>query len=446
MTSAGSLPCRIQQARRTRLYSTNPPKPGTEDPAQPHEDSKSTSDSSSSSPSSSSSSPSSVEEPTSQSQSQPQEQEQQQDEQKQQPPSQNPNEPELPSQADSRRSALSQNISHFMDNLQSRVLVASQTLNDLTGYSAIERIKQANAQLETDLAAAQAELRRARAHYQAVNARRAATQREVTTLLARKDTWAPADLERFTALYRTDHELEAAVHAAAAALTEAEAEEARLSQALNNGILKRYHEEQIWSDRIRRQSTWGTWGLMGVNFLMFLILQFVAEPWRRRRLMRGIAAEEKAALDAVRKELEEVRGALAGLDRDRIHDEAETEAEVPADAAATVDAESSVPVAVVAEEAGFETSVVPVVAPEFTPMAEAEAAPSSAPMPAAAPPKLSWTEFLSDPSRWRLAAEDLYSDRRIDLRMRDITLIALQGAMTGAAVVASAAFLLARRG
>ena len=81
-------------------------------------------------------------------------------------------------------------------------------------------------------------------------------------------------------------------------------------QALNSGILKRYHEEQIWSDRIRRQSTWGTWGLMGVNVLLFLVLQFVAEPWKRNRLMKGIAAEEKAALEAVRMELEDVKGAL----------------------------------------------------------------------------------------------------------------------------------------
>lgn len=327
-----------------------------------------------------------------------------------------------------------------MDNLQSRVLVASQTLNDLTGYSAIERIKATNAQLETDLARAQQQLRAARAHYQAVNARRASTQREVTTLLARKDTWAPADLERFTALYRTDHELEAAVHAAAAALTDAEADEARLSQALNSGILKRYHEEQIWSDRIRRQSTWGTWGLMGVNFLMFLILQFVAEPWRRRRLMKGIAAEEKAALDAVRVELEEVRGALAVL-----HQAAAADAAQAADAAAAAEEakrqeqqeeEAAGAQAAFAEDAGVETASL---AAEF-------GVPEPAPAPA---PAVSWEELLSDPSLWRPFLEDLQSERRIDLRMRDASLIALEGAVTGAvtgaAVAAGVALLLARR-
>lgn len=328
--------------------------------------------------------------------------------------------PELPSQTDSRRSAASQNFSHFMDNLQSRVLVASQTLSDLTGYSAIEAIKASNAALETDLARAQADLKRARQHYKAVNARRASTQREVTTLLARKDTWGPPDLERFTTMYRQDHELEAAVSEAATALTEAEADEARLSQALNSGILRRYHEEQIWSDRIRRQSTWGTWGLMGVNILLFLVLQFVAEPWKRNRLMKGIAAEEKAALDAVRRELEEVRGAMT-----RREDDAAA-ASAAASAAATAAAAAAV------EDAGVEAAPV-----ASLPDASGPELPG--------PPALSWREFLSDPGLWRPALEDLYSERTIDLRMRDVSLIALEGAVTGAVAVAGVAALLARQ-
>ncbi|KAL1860497.1 sensitivity to high expression protein she9 [Diaporthe australafricana] len=381
---------------RLRLYSTNPPPPDPNASSkEAKEPSEPTQTSSTSSPSSPSSSP---ESPSSSAPSRPS--------------------PELPSQTDSRRSAASQNFSHFMDNLQSRVLVASQTLNDLTGYSAIEAIKAANATLETDLAQAQATLKRARQHYKAVNAQRASTQREVTALLARKDTWTPPDLERFTTMYRQDHELEAAVGEAAADLTEAEADQARLSQALNSGILRRYHEEQIWSDRIRRQSTWGTWGLMGVNILLFLVLQFVAEPWKRNRLMKGIAAEEKAALEAVRRELEEVRGAMT-----RREDAA---------AAAAVTAAEAVPAAV-AEDAGVEAAPVASLPDVESPQV---------PVP---PPGLSWKEFLSDPGLWRPALKDLYSERTIDLRMRDVSLIALESAVTGAVAVAGVAVLLARQ-
>ncbi|KAK0636814.1 Mdm33 family-domain-containing protein, partial [Bombardia bombarda] len=336
---------------------------------------------------------------------------------------------ELPSDSEDRRHPLSVRFSTFMDNLQTRVLEASQKINDLTGYSAIEAIKLQNVQLESDVAAAQARLRAARHNYKSLTSHRAATQREVTTLLARKDTWNPSDLERFTTLYRLDHELEAQVTSASAELTEAETEDSKLSADLNAGILKRYHEEQIWSDRIRRQSTWGTWGLMGVNILLFLVLQFVAEPWRRNRLMKHIAAGEKDVMDEVRRELAEVKSALeaSGLGDYKKADAVETED----------------PAAVAATEA-YTTPL-----PETTEEGEAQL-PSRVPWherhwQEAIKEKLSHVkETLSDPDQIKAAVEDLYSERRIDLRMRDASLIALQGVAAGATVVAGLALILVR--
>jgi sensitive to high expression protein 9 len=315
-----------------------------------------------------------------------------------------------------------------MDNLQSRAVMATQTLNDLTGYSAIEAIKKRNSELESLLSTAQHRLREARHNYKALTSHRAATQREVTTLLARKDTWNPADLERFTTLYRLDHELEAQVGSAAAELTDAETDEAKLSSELNAGILKRYHEEQIWSDRIRRQSTWGTWGLMGVNVVLFLVLQFVAEPWRRKRLMRNIAENEKRVMEEVRRELEEVRSALeaSGLRELRLPELARA-GEVRHAASGE-------------EELARESSVVSVADPEVAaPPVDIEEEPL--------PPR-PWREILldfwEDPELLREAVLDLTSDRRIALSMRDASLIALQSAAAGAAVAAVLAVSLLR--
>ncbi|KID86506.1 mitochondrial inner membrane protein [Metarhizium guizhouense ARSEF 977] len=307
--------------------------------------------------------------------------------------------PELPSVTDSRRSDLSQKFGQTMDNLQARAVTASQTLNDITGYSSIEGIKRENDALEVQLAEAHVRVRNARQAYKTSNTKRATTQREVTTLLARKDTWSPADLERFTELYRTDHVLEGEVSGAQEALTEAEAEEQSLSQRLNAGILKRYHEEQIWSDRIRRASTWGTWGLMGMNFVLFVVLQFFAEPWRRRRLVKGVVEEEKRVLEEVRGELEAVKLSLAKK-------------------------EEAVP----------------------QPMQESLAvAPAEPEITTTPPAEVSWKEFITDPARWRAAAADLVSERRVDLRMKDASALALQGAAMGAAVAGSAVMLLVRR-
>ena len=48
---------------------------------------------------------------------------------------------ELPSQEESRRSHVAKRFSHVMDNVQSNIFIAGQRLNDLTGYSGIEALK-----------------------------------------------------------------------------------------------------------------------------------------------------------------------------------------------------------------------------------------------------------------------------------------------------------------
>jgi sensitive to high expression protein 9 len=47
----------------------------------------------------------------------------------------------LPSQMEKRRSQLSKKFTDLMDNIQGNVFIAGQKLNDLTGYSGIEKLK-----------------------------------------------------------------------------------------------------------------------------------------------------------------------------------------------------------------------------------------------------------------------------------------------------------------
>ncbi|KAM5347924.1 hypothetical protein ACJ41O_007748 [Fusarium nematophilum] len=344
--------------------------------------------------------------------------------------------------AQSRVNDLKERFSQAMDTLQVRAMNASQTLNDITGYTGIEAIKRQNAELETSLAEAHGRVRNARQAYKTSNTSRAAMQREVTTLLARKDSWSPGDLERFTELYRADHVLEGKVASSQEALTEAEADEQSLSQRLNAGILKRYHEEQIWSDRIRRASTWGTWGLMGMNFVLFVVLQFVAEPWKRRRLVKGVVAEEKAVLEEVRGQLEQVKLALERRDQPAA-------VEALAEAVEATEAEALSVAETVASEEGLRA--VGTISAKETQAGEAPVAIPVEPVDAlpeeATPLRIDkkWADVLLDPAWWRYQAEDLYSERRIDLRMRDASLLALEGALAGAALAGGIALLMVRR-
>jgi sensitive to high expression protein 9, mitochondrial len=308
-----------------------------------------------------------------------------------------------------------------MDHMQGNIFIASQRINDLTGYSGIEALKSRITTFETRVQEAQEAVRASRLTYKTTVADRAATQREVTTLLARKDSWTPTDLERFTALYRMDHSNEQAVQESATKLADAEWEAEHAASKLSSSILSRYHEEQIWSDKIRRMSTWGTWGLMGVNVLLFLVFQFGFEPWRRRRLVHGF--EEK-----VRDPLEKEK--LAHLEKS----DAEKVDEVPLDgivAAGIQELQEEM-------EGGAEPAVDAVVAcikgeqEEEAPLDTAEIYIPTTLMK------------LRRPETWAAAVQDLFSERLVQMRKQDVTIIALEGAVTGATIVAIIASLLLR--
>ena len=103
-------------------------------------------------------------------------------------------------------------------------------------------------------------------------------------MLQRKSSWTDADVSRFTSLVRQDHliEQEEARAKAAAELTESEVE--REFTELMRAILYRYHEEQIWSDKIRSVSTYGSLTVLGLNLLVFVAAILFVEPWKRRKL------------------------------------------------------------------------------------------------------------------------------------------------------------------
>ncbi|KAM3086240.1 sensitivity to high expression protein she9 [Clarireedia jacksonii] len=363
-------------------------------------------------------------------------------------------EEELPSASDSRRHAMTKRFSHLMDHLQGNIFLASQRINDLTGYSGIEALKERISVLEARVAAAQEGVRSSRQQYKATVADRASTQREVTTLLARKDTWTPSDLERFTMLYRMDHSNEQAVQEAAQRLADAEREAEVAAGQLSSSILSRYHEEQIWSDKIRRMSTWGTWGLMGVNVLLFLVFQFGFEPWRRRRLVAGFeekvmeALEKEKALGLI-SEKQEAEDGVQMLPIDLSETNIEKEGPV-SETELNTDPVSAATASTISDDISSSTPSERVHEQEEEPeeAAAMETAESHIPTPSPSPTHM---PFFKQPfdykniEAWKEAALDLWSSRQVSIRKQDLTVIALESAAVGAAVVGLIATSLIRR-
>jgi sensitive to high expression protein 9 len=225
----------------------------------------------------------------------------------------------------------------------------------------------------------------------------------VVSLLERRHSWSDTDLERYMSLIRSEHINDQAVQSAKDAVTAAEQSLDEARNKMEKMERMQYHEEQIWSDTIRRNSTWVTFGLMGVNILLLLVTMGVVEPWRRKRMVREIKAalEEKMTPPA----------SFAPL-------------VAPAVAVAT---EFAPPVV---EEEKKEEPIIEKVAD--VPLAVVEEVPTTDSIPTEATLPLADAE----PQTLEERISDLFSDRLVSVRQRDISTVALEGAAAGALVAA----------
>ncbi|KAL4865478.1 sensitive to high expression protein 9-like protein, mitochondrial [Aspergillus spectabilis] len=332
----------------------------------------------------------------------------------------------LPSYLENRRSQLSKQFTTMMDNLQSNVFVAGQRLNDLTGYSSIEALKRSIQEQEERLRNARLQVRAAKDAYAAAINRRSTSQREVNELLQRKHAWSPADLERFTHLYRNDHANEVAENETQEALSAAERDSEEAAAQLTKNILSRYHEEQVWSDKIRRMSTWGTWGLMGVNVLLFLIFQIAVEPWRRKRLVKGF---EEKVLEAIEKEKvlaltpPAVADATPAAAAPVVQEALSSAPEVASPAVSVLSGEASDAVVASTTPITISQPEVPATEESVNGLRETYT-----------PPPLQFPPSSTTVQSWRQYLQDLFSERFMVVTQRDISTVALTSAAAGAAV------------
>ncbi|KAI5806753.1 putative mitochondrion biogenesis protein [Peziza echinospora] len=364
----------------------------------------------------------------------------------------------LPSATEKKRTEFSRKISAVMNDLQGALFVAGKRLNELTGYSGIEQMKKSIEAQEEHVRLSRAEVRAAKDAYQAAINRRSASQREVNELLQRKHAWTASDLERFTSLYRNDHANEQEEVAAQDRLTRAEMAADDAQSLLTKSILTRYHEEQIWSDKIRSASTWVTWALMGFNVFLFVIVQLGLEPWRRRRLVGGF--EEKVR-EVIHEEAQ--RNALLQAENLAV---APRSAVVPGENVEAVEAVQEAPANSLATKAVEETlSTVEGAAAELggalaAGMTDIDA--GALPVPGTEMPaevvtrKASPLENWQDIDAWTEAAstqaevytekvKELFSEEVITVRKVDVTTVALESAAAGAVLTGIIAFILSNR-
>ncbi|KAJ7505543.1 Mdm33 family-domain-containing protein [Mycena galericulata] len=183
-------------------------------------------------------------------------------------------------------------------------------LNRMTGYEEIESLKRRVVEQETRISKAREAARLAKTAYDLAVVQRSNSQREINDLLQRKSNWNQADIARFTTLVPQDHSFEQEETHARAAVHEAEEAVEREFTELMRTILARYHEEQVWSDKIRSASTYGSLAALGLNLFVFVTAIVFVEPWKRRRLamtfekkIEEMGVENKAVVEENMKEI-----------------------------------------------------------------------------------------------------------------------------------------------
>lgn len=207
---------------------------------------------------------------------------------------------------------LRQRTDEFTQKTSTKLSQLGSQLNRVTGYEQIDTLKQRVVEQEARIKATRQAAREAKTAYDDAVLQRSLSQRQVNELLQRKSSWTDSDVSAFTSLVRSDHHLEQHEVTTKAKVSENEDALDREFGELMRAILARYHEEQVWSDKIRSASTYGSMMVLGVNVVVFIMAIVVVEPWKRRRLaqtfekkVEEMAAETQALIESGSAKLDE---------------------------------------------------------------------------------------------------------------------------------------------
>ncbi|KAH8728709.1 Mdm33 family-domain-containing protein [Phaeosphaeriaceae sp. PMI808] len=348
----------------------------------------------------------------------------------------------LPSHRERQRWSFSKRLSGLMDDLLPKLAIVTQKVNTYTGtdYSGVEALRREIKEQENLVKARRAAIDTAKHSLDVAHAQQASAQKEVVALLERKHSWAGGDLERYMSLIRSEHINDQAIKLAKDSVKSSEAalEEARTQ--LEKRERAQYHEEQIWSDTIRRNSTWVTFGLMGVNIFLLLLSLAILEPWRRRRMVREIKSTLEAHKVATEAAPTSSSAPTALITLEQNNDVAQDKTDIVTDATDTA-LKSAAPVVLDGElptptlstdvkTTGTTTS--PFVPDEIEPPPQPIIDVAEVPPPSPHP---------QEPETWRSriawTMQDVVSERVILIRRIDYTTAILQGAAAGAVITAA---------
>lgn len=187
-----------------------------------------------------------------------------------------------------------------LDDIPVLLSNANKSINEVTGYDTIQSLKSSIKSIEIELYQDRISLERESKKLKLISVRQNDTQNLINDLLSRKSTWSPIDLKSFTETYNENQQNLQDLENQKQKVESLEKKVKIMEQDVHNLILKRYHEEQIWSDKIRKLSTYGTLLLLVINLLSFFALHLLFEPRKRRRLVAAFEKETVVFIEDIK--------------------------------------------------------------------------------------------------------------------------------------------------
>jgi hypothetical protein len=222
---------------------------------------------------------------------------------------------------------------------------AASLLNTLTGYDTVQTRKDQVLVKDKALSIARTDLSSVKTNYESIMSQRLKTQKEIHSLLQRQGSWTPTDVQRFTDLYKLDLDLEALEVSTKAQYKESSEAFDRAHSDYLTEIRERYIDEQIYSDKIRRVSTWWTMGLISFHLILFVTIQTLVEPRKKASLIQQVSLEMAGTLDKNQEMLQKELSLLRqGIGMPLVQDTIETQTHIDQVPPVTLEKETRAPV------------------------------------------------------------------------------------------------------
>jgi hypothetical protein len=139
--------------------------------------------------------------------------------------------------------------------------------------------------------AKQREVSRARTHVDRALQAFEQSQSQHARLLQSRDRWTTIEASEFARVLENEVRVRSELDMAKRDLSKLEHDQLEAMHLYMSDLRKRYHEEQLWQDKWRVYSTFGTWGLIVLNTVVFMISQYMArcrESQRMREIQDSI--------------------------------------------------------------------------------------------------------------------------------------------------------------